>query len=390
MEELRSAAASSIASGRPSRRPHTSATARAFSSFSSKAGSAARARATKSATASLAASSSNEACPCRRRKRQGRNRVRVLAGQSKRGTASRKHQQPGGRARSRATSSTSGRSCSRLSRTRSSLFSRRNSPTASSSDALLSATSKVWAIAAASNRGSRTAARSTKTAPSRSSCPSSSAAASARRVLPVPPGPVRVTSRTSSRRSSAVIAATSSRRPRSGVGGAGSSTRARSGSSGAVREGSCRKIRRSRSWSWGSGRLRAPPRRPLVRADRLGCVLLASGAVEREHVLGPKPLLVRLLDDQAFELRKQFVVTPERELGVVEPFLCVEPAIRKTRRFCSATRFTAQISERRPVPQLECRPQIVSGIGRWELVSRRSTSCSNRSTSSSPGFSLSS
>jgi hypothetical protein len=99
---------------------------------------------------------------------------------------------------------------------------------------------------------------------------------------------------------------------------------------------------------------------------RLECVLLASGAVEREHVLGPKPLPVRLLDDQAFELRKQFVVTSERELGVVEPFLCVEPAIRETWRFCFGHAFTAQIAERRPVPQLECRPQIVGGIGRRE------------------------
>ena len=103
---------------------------------------------------------------------------------------------------------------------------------------------------------------------------------------------------------------------------------------------------------------------------RLECVLLASGAVEREHVLGPKPLSVRLLDDQAFELRKQVVVTPERELGVVEPFLCIEPAIRETRRFCLGHAFTAQISERRPVPQLERRPQIVGGIGRWEPCCR--------------------
>ena len=48
------------------------------------------------------------------------------------------------------------------------------------------------------------------------------AAARASRVLPTPPGPVRVSSRTSSRRSRSVIAATSRSRPISGVSGWGS------------------------------------------------------------------------------------------------------------------------------------------------------------------------
>ena len=72
--------------------------------------------------------------------------------------------------------------------------------------------------------GSLTGARSTKNAwPS--SAASSVAAASASRVLPVPPGPVSVTSRTSGPRASSTSAASSSSRPISGDGSAGKLTK---------------------------------------------------------------------------------------------------------------------------------------------------------------------
>ena len=71
---------------------------------------------------------------------------------------------------------------------------------------------------------SRTAASGTKTTPSAKSPPSSAATARARRVLPTPPGPVRVTSRMPSRRSSVATAVRSVSRPISGDSRAGTST----------------------------------------------------------------------------------------------------------------------------------------------------------------------
>ena len=65
-------------------------------------------------------------------------------------------------------------------------------------------------------------ARLTKTVPSAKASRSAAATASPRRVLPTPPGPVSVTSRTSARRSRATSAATSRSRPSNGVGASGS------------------------------------------------------------------------------------------------------------------------------------------------------------------------
>ena len=89
------AAASSIASGRPSSRRQISATSRPRSSVSSKAGSTARARAAKSRTASFAASSSNAdarvrrsraAAPDTRARRDSRSGARLVARTSRRGS----------------------------------------------------------------------------------------------------------------------------------------------------------------------------------------------------------------------------------------------------------------------------------------------------------------
>ena len=121
----------------------------------------------------------------------------------------------------------------------------------------------------------------------------------------------------------------------------------------------------------------------------LECVLLADGAIEREYVLRPEALPVRLLGDEPLELGQQLVVTPERELGVVElvPRATADP---RAAALPPATR-SRQVGERRAVQSFERAPQI---LGRIAAVHRAppcpSTSRSNRSTSSSPGFSLSS
>ena len=85
----------------------------------------------------------------------------------------------------------SGRSCSRLSSTRSAVRSRRCAPRASwivrSGD---SRTSMVAAIAGSRSAGSRTAARSTNQTPCGNRTLTSRATPSASRVLPLPPGPV--------------------------------------------------------------------------------------------------------------------------------------------------------------------------------------------------------
>ena len=102
---------------------------------------------------------------------------------------------------------TSGSSCSRLSSTSSSCARGGRAANSSSSGALdLLERRAVARSPPASSAASWTAARSTKTTPSRRPARTPRAAASARRVLPVPPGPVSVTSRTSSRRKQRVDA----------------------------------------------------------------------------------------------------------------------------------------------------------------------------------------
>ena len=75
----------------------------------------------------------------------------------------------------------------------------------------------VCAMLAGTSAGSSTAERSTKDTPSGNSAFRRAAAAQATLVLPVPPGPVNVSSRTPSREISRRMTARSSSRPNSGV-----------------------------------------------------------------------------------------------------------------------------------------------------------------------------
>src|SRR3954447_9994004 len=77
-------------------------------------------------------------------------------------------------------------------------------------------------MAGATRPGSRMVSSSTLRTPSRNTSATTAAAATARRVLPTPPGPVRVTRRTTGSRNRATISARSPSRPISGVSGVGS------------------------------------------------------------------------------------------------------------------------------------------------------------------------
>ena len=100
---------------------------------------------------------------------------------------------------------------------------RRGTPSrrSASEPAPLSLSPSVCAIVGSTSSGSAIGASATKNTPCGKSSTSSAAAWSASRVLPVPPGPVSVSSRTSSRRSSSATAASSRSRPISGVGWTG-------------------------------------------------------------------------------------------------------------------------------------------------------------------------
>ena len=104
--------------------------------------------------------------------------------------------------------------CSKLSSTSSRCLAARKRSAAWSADSPESTTiASVLTIAAGTSSGRCSAASETKCAPSAKSARTARAASSARRVLPTPPGPVRVSSRTPSTRRRSTIARTSSSRP---------------------------------------------------------------------------------------------------------------------------------------------------------------------------------
>ena len=205
-------AASSSASGSPSRRRQISTTAAAFSSVSANEGSADTARSTNSCTAGDAATA-------------------FMSGSSESGSASgstdRTHSPvtpsgsrlvartctPGHDARRRATSrAASSTMCSQLSKTSSSALSRRNSMIESSTERCWRCCmSSTVATALDVDASSLTPASSTITTPSANSSCKSSAARNASVVFPTPPGPTRVTS--ASCGTSALSASISASRP---------------------------------------------------------------------------------------------------------------------------------------------------------------------------------
>ncbi|MCF6427235.1 hypothetical protein L2C96_33725 [Amycolatopsis tucumanensis] len=204
-------AASSIASGSPSRRRHSATTAARFSGVTAKSGSTARARSTSSWTAgtwsrapvpaaSLSSGTASGASRCTRSPPMPSG-SRLVARTRRPGSAS------SSRSTSRAVAS---RTCSQLSRTSSVLVPERWSTTRSTASRLdWSGTPIAVATVGATWVSCVTLASSTtRTPPGRLV---RSAAVIAVRVLPTPPGPVTVTSRWA--RSSASSCAKVWRRP---------------------------------------------------------------------------------------------------------------------------------------------------------------------------------
>ena len=197
------AAASSIASGSSSRRAQSSST----DGVVVKVGSTARARARKSSAPSCSErGGTGQVCspPMRRRSRLVTSRHEPFV------------------ARSAATRSAAGGSrCSTLSRSTSSDFPERWATSVSSSGVPGSSlTASARASEGSRSSGSRSGASGTQKMPSGKDSDASAAACRASRVLPVPPGPVKVRSRVRLVRSSTTSDSSRSR-PRKGVAGTG-------------------------------------------------------------------------------------------------------------------------------------------------------------------------
>ena len=193
------AAASSIASGMPSRRRQISATPGALRSVSAKPGKTAEARSMNRRTASFSASaepgrasSSGTPSDGTRQMISGpiRSGSRLVATIVKRGHAW---------SRPSATRAQLNTRCSQLSSTRSRWEADSDPRSVSRMDSPeRSCTPRTAAIACATSSPSSSAASSTSCTPSRNRGWTANATSSARLVLPMPPGPLRVTRRLAS------------------------------------------------------------------------------------------------------------------------------------------------------------------------------------------------
>ena len=190
-------AASSMARGRPSRRRQRSTTADWLAAESSNAPVAASARSRKRATASFSRSRLSGSVTCAGGSSRGGTGRTCSPGADSGSRLVARTRTPGAaRVISATTWATASRRCSQLSNTSSSsLLSRKPSRSATGSVAAWSRRSSPASTALATSPGSRTSASSTSQAPAGKALLRSVAARSARRVLPTPPGPTRLTIR---------------------------------------------------------------------------------------------------------------------------------------------------------------------------------------------------
>jgi len=217
------AAASSRASGSPSSLQQIAATAAALARVSSKAGEASVARSTKSFAAGVWVNSPASGIRVGSGTARGETEYscspRTLNGARLVTRTQRLGQEP----RRSTTSGAASETCSKLSSTRRNLFSRRCWRRASRGCMLPTSLrpntcETVGITSAASPRG----ANPTKATPSGKPPAAFCAASMTRRVFPIPPGPVSVSSRTpAGRRSRFSISSTSRSRPSRGVSEAG-------------------------------------------------------------------------------------------------------------------------------------------------------------------------
>ena len=213
------AAASSMASGRPSRRWQISATAGAVTLSIAKSGRTACARSMKSRTASYCVTCSSVGGGCRRGRVSGTTGNSRSARMCNGTRLVTRNVIPGQASRSWVSSDPAPVTCSKLSSTRSVRFSassaRRKSMIFASP---AGRTRSTDAMASGTRSGSTMAASSTNQTPSGKSSCTRRATCIESRVLPIPPGPVRVTRRVPGRRTSSATAVVSFSRPRNAVG----------------------------------------------------------------------------------------------------------------------------------------------------------------------------
>ena len=93
---------------------------------------------------------------------------------------------------------------------------------------------------------------------------------------------------------------------------------------------------------------RAP--RPLVRVERFR---LSPGAVEGENELGVESLSKRILRRQGFQLRNEFVVTAEREVGLDPLLHCREPELLEPVDLDLGKRVVGELRQRGAAPETQ-------------------------------------
>ena len=107
------------------------------------------------------------------------------------------------------------------------------------------------------------------------------------------------------------------------------------------------------------------------RAVHLERIRLAVAAVEREHPLLEEPLAIRVLCGDRFELGDDGVVAAAGELGVVAKLERAEPQLLEALGLGRAPDLLRQVGERRPAPDRERLAQVVGRVvGAASLESR--------------------
>jgi hypothetical protein len=184
--------------------------------------------------------------------------------------------------------------------------------------------------------------------------PAACAAASrASRVLPTPPGPVRVTSRRSG--SSAISSASAVVRPTTSVSRAGKLVRAR-----AARVTGGRHVPQARGLLEDRLVQRGDPR-PGIRAEFVTEPLaqlteavagrpLAAGPVQREHVRGAQPLAQRMASHQVAELTGEQAVLAERQPRLGKVLHRHQPLFLKPRDRQLSEHGVGEVGQRRSPP----------------------------------------
>jgi hypothetical protein len=100
---------------------------------------------------------------------------------------------------------------------------------------------------------------------------------------------------------------------------------------------------------------------PVVRGQRVG---LPAGPVQREHELPVDLLVERLLPGQPLQVRYQLGVLAERELGVDQRPLGVQPHLVQPARLLVRQGDAGQVGQRAAAPQRERGAQVPDPLGR--------------------------